>query len=153
MKRTVIIFLLIISTSVAGAPEVNNSPLSEKKDCLSDWEMLELAIAMTESRFNPDAEGRAEDCGIFQIRPIYVKEVNRISGKNFTKEDAFSVEKSLEMFNLLQGHYNPERDIERAIYYHNKSSQYKIKVMQNYEFVRRYESMRESVAIREKLSL
>lgn len=57
--------------------------------------------------------------GILQITPIYVKEANRLSGKNFTLDDRYSVEKSLEMFSIIQNHYNPDKDIYMAIKLHN----------------------------------
>ena len=112
-------------------------------DTLSDWNTLQLAIAMTESEFNPKAIGTCKDYGIYQITPIYVKEVNRLLGEQiYTHNQAFDIEKSVEMFNILQSYKNPNQDIEKAIYYHNKASWYKKKVLKNYETVKRYEELR-----------
>lgn len=114
-------------------------------DTLSDWQILEMAIALTESHFNTDAMGTSNDTGILQIRPIYVDEVNRLSGRDYTIEDAFNADMSLEMFNIVQGAWNPGRDIEEAIRLHNKSPYYKKKVLENMELIRRAEEMRRKI--------
>ena len=116
--------------------------LRKQRNELSEWQMLILAIAFTESRFNPDAVGNDDDGGILQLVPIYVEEVNRISGTDYSHSDTFDIEKSLEMYELMQAHYNPERDLEKAIYYHNKSESYKKKVIENLTLIRRYEAVR-----------
>lgn len=114
-------------------------------DTLSDWQILEMAIAFTESRFKKDAVGKAEDTGVLQIRPVYVDEVNRLSGRDYTIEDALDPCMSLEMFNIVQGAWNPERDIEEAVRLHNKSPYYKKKVLENMELIRRAEEMRRKI--------
>lgn len=112
---------------------------------LSDWQVMKLAIVKTESEFNPLAVGKSEDWGIFQITPIYVKEVNRILGEEkYSHEDAFNPEKSMAMFTIMQNHHNPENDVDRAIASHNPtaSSAYSVKVRKNMEFIRQYEELR-----------
>lgn len=111
-------------------------------DTLSDWQVLEMAIAFTESRFKKDAIGKAEDTGVLQIRPIYVDEVNRLSGRDYTIEDALDPCMSLEMFNLMQEHKNPGHSIDTGIYFHNKSPYYKKTVLENADLIRRAEEMR-----------
>ena len=113
------------------------------KSELSDWQVLLLAVAMTESEFHPEAMGSNNDWGILQITPIYVEEVNRIMGDSvYCHEDAWSVERSLEMFNIVQEHRNPEHDVDKALRLHNKNPWYVKRVKQNMEFVRRYEKFR-----------
>ena len=109
---------------------------------LSDWQVLLLAVAMTESEFYPTARGSNDDWGILQITPIYVAEVNRVTGADYTHEDAWDVGRSLDMFTALQEHHNPEHDIDKAIRLHNKNPWYAKRVKQNMEFVRRYEEFR-----------
>ena len=113
-----------------------------KQDTLSEWQLLQMAIIMTESEFKPDALGRDNDAGLYQMIPIYVAEVNRLSGSSFTHEDAFDIEKSMQMFDIYQSFKNPEHDVDLAIYYHNKASWYRRKVLENYDFVKRYEAVR-----------
>lgn len=117
----------------------------EVRDTLSEWQQLTLAIAYTESKFNADAVGKAEDSGLLQIRPIYVREVNRISGSDYSPEDAFDIRKSLEMYELMQDHYNKDRDMDKAIRLHNKSDAYRREVLKNLDFIRRFEAVRAAV--------
>jgi predicted CoA-binding protein len=130
-----------MNTNLVANNESNN--ILSVPDTLSDWNTLQLAIAMTESEFNPKAVGKTKDYGIYQITPIYVKEVNRLLGNQvYTHNQAFDIEKSVEMFNILQSYKNPDQDINKAIYYHNKADWYRKKVLKNYETVKRYETLR-----------
>ena len=154
--RNVIYYALIVVAFVVGLsvgawltknPKVviNNNVADSS---LSDWQVMKLAIVKTESEFNPLAVGKSEDWGIFQITPIYVKEVNRILGEEkYSHEDAFNPQKSMEMFTIMQNHHNPENDVDRAIASHNPtaSSAYSVKVRKNMEFVRQYEELRKLV--------
>ena len=159
-RVTLIIWMLAVSITLNGYQMHNNRKLSSQEDkknvpviiventyttpdTLSEWSLLQLAIAMTESEFKPDAVGKTEDFGIYQITPIYVKEINRLLGEEaYTHDQAFDMTKSVEMFNVFQSFKNPEKDIDTAIYFHNKASWYKTKVLRNYETVKRYEELR-----------
>ena len=112
---------------------------------LDDWQILQMAIAFTESRFDPDAVGKAHDSGILQLTPIYVAEVNRVAGTDYTLEDAFDIEKALEIFETMQAVKNPTKDIETAIRYHNKAGYYRSTVLRNMTFIRNYEAVRAAV--------
>ena len=101
-----------------------------------------MAICWTESRFDPSVTGKNQDAGIMQITPIYVEEVNRVFGADFKHEDAYSIEFSLEMFRLMNEAKNPEKDINRAIWLHNKSEMYRRTVLQNLEMIERMETLR-----------
>lgn len=112
---------------------------------LDDWQVLQMAIAFTESRFDPDAVGKAHDSGILQLTPIYVAEVNRVAGTDYTIQDAFDIEKALEIFETMQAVKNPTKDIETAIRYHNKAGYYRSTVLRNMTFIRNYEAVRAAV--------
>lgn len=112
---------------------------------LDDWQVLQMAIAFTESRFDPDAVGKAHDSGILQLTPIYVAEVNRVAGTDYTIQDAFDIEKALEIFETMQAVKNPTKDIETAIRYHNKAGYYRSTVLRNMAFIRNYEAVRAAV--------
>lgn len=112
---------------------------------LSEWEMLQMAIILTESRFNPDATGAAKDAGLYQMTPVYVAEVNRVAGTDYVHADAYDPDKAVAMFAALQGHYNPSRNTDTAIYFHNKSAAYRQRVLKNLELIRRYEAARKAV--------
>ena len=150
------VLVLLIAGSLYAHEDPEPAPVPEKisavqllrqlhGDELTDWQVLQLAIAYTESRFNPSAVGKAQDSGILQITPIYVAEVNRIAGTDYVLQDAFDTGKSLEMWDLMQAHYNEGRDLERAIALHNRAPQYRAAVLQNMEWIRRYEAFRKQL--------
>lgn len=123
---------------------------------LTDWELLKLAIMKTESEFNPKAEG-VNAYGIMQITPVYVKECNRILDMRnnpydgeyrYSIGDAYDVDKSLDMFDLIQQRYNPEKDIMKAVELHNPNGSmigYPDKVIRNYNHLLLYERARGSL--------
>lgn len=115
---------------------------NQHKEELSEWGKLILAISYTESKFKTDAVGSAQDFGCLQITPAYCSEANRVSGANFRHEDAFDIDSSLAMFEAIQSHYNAERDLDKAIYLHNKSPYYKETVLKNLELIENYELIR-----------
>lgn len=116
------------------------------QDSLDDWSTLQMAIVMTESKFNPTVVGTCQDQGILQITPIYVKEVNRIlKEEKYRHNDAFNIALSLEMFEAMQAHYNPERDQDKAIKYHNRAGWYAQRVKENIEFIQRMEEVRRAI--------
>ena len=110
---------------------------------LTDFELIELAIIWQESKGNPNpkySDGESE--GILQITPIYVKEVNRILGKNkYTLHDRRNPLKSHEMFLVVQNYHNPEKDVKKAVKLHNKAGWYFEEVMDRYNCVKLYQEI------------
>ena len=51
-------------------------------------EALLNKVAWTESRNNPSAVGKLGEVGAYQLRPIAIREVNRIYGTSYTIKDA-----------------------------------------------------------------
>lgn len=85
--------------------------LTAKERELTPWELMELGLIKVECEGNPLAVSSVGARGIFQITPIYVKEVNRLSdmhnlGVRFTFDDAFDIGKSFEMFNIMNTYHN-----------------------------------------------
>lgn len=113
---------------------------------LTDWQMLEMAIIETESKFNPKAEGECGARGIFQITPIFVAEANRILGDDeFTIADSFDASRSLQMFRIVQSRHNPDGDFAKALAIHNpggKHTGYNDRVMKAYNRIVKYERIR-----------
>lgn len=65
------------------------------------------AIAEIESNTNDNAVNIKEDAvGRYQIRPIYVKDVNRISGKNYSLQDRKDPKLALEMVKIYTNYYS-----------------------------------------------
>lgn len=113
---------------------------------LNDRSLLILSMMWVESNFSPDATGKHSDTGILQITPVYVDEVNRILGcERYSIEDAYDLGFSLDMFDILQGRYNPDNDFMSTIYYHNKSESYRDKVILTYNKFLAYESLRREI--------
>lgn len=124
--------------------------ITESQDgSLSDWDILQLAIMKTESNFDPTQVGKTKDFGINQITPIFVAEANRIIGENrYTHQDAFDIQKSIEMFNIIQNKHNKTHSIDKAINLHNPggaSIGYSKKVYDNMMFIKRLETAREEL--------
>ena len=122
------------------------------KECpapdLSEWEITQLALILTESQMDSLAVGKSNDLGILQITPIFVDEVNRLVGKDqFTRQDALSPEKSLQMLAIYQEHKNPSHDTDKAIQLHNPKGGYAYarKVKKNIARVKTYEHYRNLV--------
>lgn len=82
----------------------------------SHKEMVINKIIQIESEGNPNAVGDSGSAiGLLQIRPIMVKEVNRLLGEQrYTLEDRWCPKKSVEIFKDYQNIVNPEWDEELA---------------------------------------
>lgn len=101
-----------------------------------DWEPVMKAIVQVESEGNTRAV-KGNSCGAMQITPILVAECNNIlkkrnCKKRYTLRDRFSLEKSKEMFLLMQSQFNPFNDIEKAIRSWNGGNKYSVKRTQRY---------------------
>lgn len=132
----------VLAWSSVGVSITHSASCPCHSKTLTEWQQLQLAIAITESRCNPSATGKTQDFGILQLTPIYVKEANRVGGTEYAHEDAYDPLKSLSMFQAVQDYHNPEHDQNRAIKLHNKAPWYAQRVKDNLEFVQRYEAVR-----------
>jgi soluble lytic murein transglycosylase-like protein len=74
------------------------------------------AVMAVESNFDTMAYNAKEDAvGCLQIRPIMVREVNRLLGEDkYTLKDRWSKAKSIEMFNILRSHLKGASDEQIA---------------------------------------
>ena len=96
-------------------PKVAQVALSERD--------LVTALILVESRGNDSAIGDrhivgGEAVGALQIRPIMVREVNRIlkiqkSDKRFKLKDRFDREKTIEMFTIWKNFHHKDSDFEK----------------------------------------
>ena len=101
-----------------------------------DWNPVMDAIIQVESEGNPNAVS-GNSVGVMQITPILVKDCNDIlkqkkSNKRFTLKDRYSVAKSKEMFLLIQSHYNPANNVEKAIRLWNGGNNYSVRAKNRY---------------------
>jgi soluble lytic murein transglycosylase-like protein len=74
------------------------------------------AVMAVESNFDTMAYNSKENAvGVLQIRPIMVREVNRLLGENkYTLKDRWNKAKSIEMFNVIRSHLKGASDEEIA---------------------------------------
>jgi hypothetical protein len=140
IKTILLVFVMIMMMPKTAYSQTENE--------VQKWERVMNAIIMVESGGNPKAHNPNGDCaGILQIVPILVKECNNIlakqkSKRRYTNADRYNAQKSKEMFILLQEHFNPEHNVEKAIKQWNcgfytkdwksKSIGYYKKVMKHY---------------------
>ena len=103
-----------------------------------DWNKIMNAIIQVESQGNAKAHNANGDCaGILQITPILVEQCNiwlkdQKSSKRYTLKDRYDVEKSKEMFIMIQEHYNPSHNVEKAIRLWNGGPNYSVKKTNGY---------------------
>jgi hypothetical protein len=124
--------LMMVSLSAWAGGNVKKST----KKLSFDWTPVMEAIIKVESEGNPKAVS-GNSVGAMQITPILVKECNEIlskrkSKKRYTLADRYSVEKSKEMFLLIQSYFNPENNVEKAIRSWNGGRSYGIKATNRY---------------------
>lgn len=104
-----------------------------------DWELFTQALIWVESRGDSDAIGSKNDVGVLQITPILVEDCNRIlKNEGFTLEDRLDSLKSVEMFNIIQDHYNPQHDYHLALKIWNGQAplSYHCKVMDKFNEIK-----------------
>ena len=124
--------MLTLEMNAATAANLGNVSSTEE----FDWNPVMEAIIQVESKGNPNAKS-GNSVGAMQITPILVAECNNIlkkrnSKKRFKLSDRFSVNKSKEMFLLMQSVYNPLNCIEKAIRSWNGGNHYSKKRTQRY---------------------
>lgn len=122
MRRIIVISILFLCPLFVSDIKVSAISDEEKKETMGRvvWERLIHAICMVESGCDDNARNKTSSAsGRFQMLKIYVDEVNRIKGKAvYSYNDRFDPLKAREMFEIYQQHYNPDKDIDRAIVLH-----------------------------------
>jgi hypothetical protein len=104
-KRVTIALLVISAFALIAMTPLNRGLIMK--------DVLYSSIVWVESKGNANAKSRDGSVGIIQIKPVMVKEVNRICkikglDKKFTLADRKSPRKSEEMFWIYQEFYNPD---------------------------------------------
>lgn len=106
----------------------------------NDWDAFIEALIWVESKGNANAVGRDNDVGVLQITPILVEDCNRIvKHQKYSLEDRIDSLKSVEMFNVIQKHYNPQRDFHWALKLWNSGAplSYHRKVMDKFNEIKK----------------
>ena len=134
IKRAVLSSMALFLVSLTASAE--DSIWTSFKKLSFDWNPVMDAIIQVESEGNPRAVS-GNSVGVMQITPVLVKECNNIlqkqkSNKRYTLDDRYSVEKSKEMFLLIQKYFNPENNVEKAIRSWNGGMKYSIRATNKY---------------------
>ncbi|MBO4315105.1 MAG: transglycosylase SLT domain-containing protein [Prevotella sp.] len=134
IERIVLTLLFMLVTNPYSAFAGGNG--NSKQTSKFDWSDVMDAIIQVESNGNRHAKN-GNQVGAMQITPILVKDCNQIlkqrkSNKRYTLQDRFSIEKSKEMFLLIQSWYNPNNNIEKAIRSWNGGANYSVRGTQKY---------------------
>lgn len=113
-------------------------------DSLTEWQVFVMALVEVECERNPKARSNKNAIGPFQITKIYVDEVNNLYDTDFILEDAWDLDKALTMFEMMNDHYNPTRDIDKAIKLHNPGAGkwYGKRIKDRMELIRFSEALR-----------
>lgn len=124
--------LSILTLMPLGAGASNRDESSEP----FDWNPVMEAIILVESEGNPRAVS-GNSVGAMQITPICVRECNLIlerrgSSLRYTMDDRYDVEKSKEMFLLIQSYHNKQNNVERAIRSWNGGPNYSVRATNRY---------------------
>ena len=135
MKRLVkkaCLSLSILTLMPLQAGAANGNDNSEQ----FDWSPVMEAIILVESEGNPSVVS-GNSVGAMQITPIVVRECNNIlksrgSDKRYQMSDRYDVEKSKEMFLLIQSQYNKSNNVEKAIRSWNGGPNYSIRATNRY---------------------
>jgi hypothetical protein len=128
MKKTLLSIILLFSIwcGLKAPPNRLNLYSEEAKfaPIFPEWYITSTSIleAMiyVESRGNPNAYNKKEKAaGILQIRPITVREVNRIlrhssSRGRYTLKNRYDPVKSIEMWRIIMDKHNPGYDLKTA---------------------------------------
>jgi hypothetical protein len=134
IKRAVLSLVALLFVSLTAS--AGDSIWSMQKKSSFDWNPVMDAIIKVESEGNPNAVS-GNSVGVMQITPILVRECNNVlkkmkSNKRYTLDDRYSVEKSKEMFLLIQKYFNPENNVEKAIRSWNGGIKYSVKATNKY---------------------
>lgn len=129
IKKTILVCAMLMASLTVNAQSKGES---------YDWSKVIDAIAMVESKGNPKAFNSNGNCaGLLQITPRLVKQCNiwfkaKKSKKRYTLADRYNVQKSKEMFVMVQSYYNKTNDVEKAIRIWNGGPGYTIKGTNGY---------------------
>ena len=117
MKKYIsITLLLLIPFKVIPEQKTINYHTNFHEVKTDPWRDIILSIQQVESKGSKTLYNKKERAaGILQIRPIMIREVNRIVGyKKYKLKDRWDSTKSVQIFKTYQKNFNPTADLEVA---------------------------------------
>lgn len=136
-----ILFLLNLSGNLSYATQRDETTLQNVSVETNgfDWMPIINAIIQIESKGQTNIVSTDGKCvGVLQIQKVVVDDCNEYlkyylkETKQFSYEDRYDKEKSIEMFLLIQKRYNKNNDIEKAIRIWNGGCRYSVEKTQTY---------------------
>ncbi len=98
-KKVMIFFLLFLLLSLRAAAPFCESFIIAVTPPANPYLPLIQAIGMVETMYDTLAYNPEEEAaGYFQIRPVRIREYNRLTGKSYTTSDMFNYKISEEIF-------------------------------------------------------
>lgn len=123
IKQHAVIINVKVSTVIARTISTDSINVKPKidikcpKSLYKHYLPLINAIVHVESRGDAKLIGKDGDVGMMQQLEISVEEANRLNkfnNKNYTLKDRFDPKSQIEMFLIIQDHYNKAGDFETA---------------------------------------
>lgn len=114
VKVSTVIARTVSTDSIDVKPKIN---IKCPKSLYKHYLPLINAIVHVESRGDTKLIGKDGDVGMMQQLEISVEEANRLNkfnNKNYTLKDRFDPKSQIEMFLIIQDHYNKAGDFETA---------------------------------------
>lgn len=114
VKVSTVIAKATLMDSINSKPKVN---IKCPKSLYKHYLPLINAIVHVESQGDTTLIGKDGDVGMMQQLEISVEEANRLNkfnNKNYTLKDRFNPKSQIEMFLIIQDHYNKAGDYETA---------------------------------------
>jgi hypothetical protein len=144
MKKMLYLFLLIPLQAYAPSEGVPGKSLYIERDIL-----LESIIVVECGRDSTKINYLEDAVGILQIRPVMVREANRIVGfDKYSLQDRTNTRKSIQLWYDVQDYWNPEYEFVKACKLWNAGDtaslsldalQYTIKVITQYDKAKKSE--------------
>lgn len=98
---------------VASPQDIESLSQTDGRD---SWDTFRTAVGYIESGNDDTLVGTKNDVGRLQITPVLVKDANRILGYDkYSLDDRKDADKSAEIWNVIQDHYNPSHDLHLAL--------------------------------------
>lgn len=134
MRKFIYCLMLVLAFCSVSLDGMAKGKTIQQIKAQHDYTKLIEAIIAVESEGNAKAVSpNGKCCGVLQITPILVEEVNDILGtEKYTLQDRFDREKSIEMFYIMQDAHNPTHDMRQAVKIWNRAEWYYKKVMNVY---------------------
>lgn len=112
MRKIILLLFISLFTSCYRTTKVE-----VEKPKVAEIDLLIKAIQKHESNNVTDTVSRYSSAtGVLQILDCALEDANRISGKNYSYDDRLDSLKSVEIFKIIQKHYNPKLNKKKAIH-------------------------------------